>query len=378
MQASMTLLDPVERFIFESSRRRFISVLLVVSLCKTGIWHIPNIGLSRMIAVDPFTNPIADPYAHYLYWNWLSLFLAWLIGATGRFSFALFHLAFAVAFTALATFAFFDRLPERQARVALVIFCSLPVSGTVYYWVGMDAVVLFLMLVPLVFSRSWLVPFLAGITLGLQHFEQGLVAGGVLFVTVVVAGRMKLDPPYPPRFAVTWVCGVVVGKLALVALFAHWDAHVNNGRLVLFGHEFRTLLLEAALHFQVVVWSAFGVGWLVLLGYVDRLRSQAVPLVVGLLLCTPFLVLAQDETRVISIITFPLVAGYWLFDEAALARVTGREVSFLLVAWLVVPWSWTWLGVPRWSALPYDVYWVLHRLFGPFPPIPDEVVRLFR
>lgn len=374
----MRLLDPVERFIFDSPRRRFIATLLVVSLCKTGIWYIPNTGLSRLVALDPFTNPIADPYAHYLYWNWLGPYLAWLIGATGRYSFVVFHLAFAIAFTSLATFAFFDRLPEREARIAFLVFTALPVSGTVYYWVGMDAVVLFLMLVPLVFSKSRLVPLLAGIALGMQHFEQGLVAGVVLSITIVVARRMRLEPPYPLRFATAWICGTGIGKLTLIALFAHWNAKVNNGRLVLFGHEFETLLLEAVFHVQVIVWSMLGVGWLVLLVYVDRLRSQAIPLCTGLLLCMPFLVLAQDETRVMSIITFPLLAGYWLFDGSALARVSAREAALLLVAWLLVPWSWTWLGIPRWSALPYDVYWLLDALVGPFTSIPMEVGRLFR
>ena len=287
------------------------------------------------------------------------------------------HFAFAVAFTSLVTFAIFDRLPEREARIAFLIFCALPVSGTVYYWIGMDAVVLFLMAVPLVFSRSWLVPSIAGIALGMQHFEQGLVASFVLFVTVVIASRRGLDAPYPPRFAAAWVCGVIVGKLTLVALFAHWDVKVNNGRLVLFGHESLTLLMEAAFHFQVILWSMLGVGWLVLLVYVDRLRSRAVPLVVGLLLCAPFLVLAQDETRVISILTFPLIAGYWLFERGVLGRIAEREAAFLLVAWLVVPWSWTWLGIPRWSALPYDVYWMLDALFGPFPSMPASVIHLF-
>ncbi len=373
----MTLLDPVERFLFASSRRRFVAVLLAVSLCKTGVWFIPNIGLSRLIALGPFTNPIADPYAHYLYWNWLAPFLAWAVGATGRVPFVLFHLAFAVAFTALVTYALFARLPDRQARVAFLIFCSLPVSGTVYYWVGMDAVVLLVMLVPLVFPRSLIVPFVAGIALGMQHFEQGLVAGGVLFVAASVAVRMQTGPPYPPRFAAAWIGGTILGKLVLVALFASWGVDVNNGRLVLFGHEFRTLFLEAAFHFQVIAWSMLGVGWLVLFAYVDRLRSRAWPLVVGLALCTPFLVLAQDETRVMSIITFPLLAGWWLFDERTLTHVSGRDASILFVAWLVVPWSWTWLGVPRWSALPYDVYWLLHTLFGPFPSIPDGLPQLF-
>ena len=61
---------------------------------------------------------------------------------------------------------------------------------------------------------------------------------------------------------------------------------------------------------------------LILLGVWGALIPFVVPpivLVVGLLLCMPFLVLAQDETRVLSVLTFPLLAGYWLLNERALA-----------------------------------------------------------
>lgn len=74
-------------------------LLLLASFCKTGFWFIPNVGLSQKIALDPFVNPSAEPYAQYLVWNWLSPFLAWLVGATDSGPFVLFRLAFAVAFT---------------------------------------------------------------------------------------------------------------------------------------------------------------------------------------------------------------------------------------------------------------------------------------
>jgi len=372
-----TLLEPVERFVFDASRKRFVAVVLMLAFAKTGVWYMPNTGMSRWIALDPFANPFSNPDAHYLYWNWLSPFLAWLVGANGIATFVLFHLAFAVAFTSLFTWTIFRRLPERQARIAFLIFVSIPASGTVYYWIGMDAVVLFLMLVALVYPKPPVVPLIAGIALGLQHFEQGLVAGGALLVAIVTSSRMRLTAPYSPGFAIAWIVGTIAGKALLTLLFARWGVIVNTGRLTLFGHEFQTLLLEAAFHFQVILWSMLGVGWLVLLGYVDRLRREALPLVCGLLVCLPFLVLAQDETRVIAIITFPLLAGYWFFNEEALARVSGRDASFLFVAWLVVPWNWTWLGIPRWSALPYDVYWILDKVFGPFLWIRIDEFRLF-
>ena len=208
----MVLIERIERLLFDSSRSAFIGIVLFVSWCKSGISYIPNIEMSQMIAANPFRNPFTDPYTHYLYWNWLSPFVAWLIGADTRATFFLFHLVLALAFTALFIVVTFRRLPERQARTALLVFAALPVSGTIYYWVGMDAAALLLILIPLVFHRSPIVPLVAGIALGMQHAEQGIVAAGALLATTLVAMRMRLDTPYSWKFSTTWMAGIVTGK----------------------------------------------------------------------------------------------------------------------------------------------------------------------
>ena len=147
--------------------------------------------------------------------------------------------------------------------------------------------------------------------------------------------------------------------------------------MTLFGHEFRTLLLEAVFHFQFIVWSMLGVGWFVLIVHVDRMRRAALPFVVGLSLCLPFLVLAQDETRVISIITFPVVYACWLSNRQFLSSIDGRDAAWLSLLWLVIPWSWAWLGIPRWSALPYDLYWFVDKAMVRLPRDWLDAVRLF-
>jgi hypothetical protein len=160
-------------------------------------------------------------------------------------------------------------------------------------------------------------------------------------------------------------------------LFANWRILVNNGRMTLFGHEFRTLILEAVFHFQFILWSMLGVGWFVLIVYIGRIRRESIPLLIGLFVCMPFLVLARDETRVISIITFPVLHAYWLSNRYAPSLMTGREAAWVSLAWLLIPWSWAWQGIPRWSALPYDIYWFIDRAIMPLPSDWKDSVKLF-
>ncbi len=126
----------IEDFIFKAAAWKLVTLILLVMLFKTGIWYIPNLDMSLTVALNPFTNPFQDPNAHYLLGNWLSPFLAWLSGIKAFWVFFAFHLGFSIAFTALFIKLAFSRLPERNARIALILFALLPVSATAYFWVG--------------------------------------------------------------------------------------------------------------------------------------------------------------------------------------------------------------------------------------------------
>ena len=52
----------VEAFLFDAPVVRLVAVLFAIMLFRTGIWCIPNLEEARAIAVNPFVNPIADPY----------------------------------------------------------------------------------------------------------------------------------------------------------------------------------------------------------------------------------------------------------------------------------------------------------------------------
>lgn len=362
----MQVSETVAHFIDSSKRWKFIAIVLAISLVKTGIWYIPNFEASRLIALNPFTNPFRNwPDAHYLYWSWLGSFLAWTIGATGKWSFFLFHLLFSLAFTALALTLIFRRFSERQARTALILFSVLPASTTSYFWVSMDSITLFLMLLVIAIPRWLPMAFLIGVALGMQHFEQSFVGMGGVAFALLLAKRYFVDVDYSPRWALSSFAGIITGKIFLVKLFAHLGASVNSGRMYWVKGHLPEMLHQFAFHWQYIIYSSLGLGWIVVIKYTEK-RKAAIPFLFSLGCMMLLLPISGDQTRVLAIVTFPLLAVFILFNKPFVDSIDNTLRSWLFLTWLVLPYVWVWGGNPRWSVFPYDVVWTLHRLFGWF------------
>lgn len=357
----MRPVEAIQHFIFLSSRLTLVTTVVAVTILKSGIWIMPNLDASRRLAENPFVNPFSNPETHYLVWNWLGPWLAWLIGATRPVSFFLLHLAFTVAFSATVISLCFSRLSDRNARVAVIIFALLPVSATAYFWVGMDAITLFLMAIAFLYPGKWAWALLVGTLLGMQHFEQALVAS--LLLLFLIAGRRWLGEQAPA--SITWCCclviGAVAGKALLVALFNHVGLAVAIERAFWMTALWPSVLKQFILHAHYTVWSVLALGWLVFVKELSRGRS-AVPVALGLLGASALLVLVFDQTRVLAIVTFPILWVSWMQEEALLETLDDRFVAWLFLGWLVVPWAWAFGGFPQWSVLPYDIAFLVGTL----------------
>jgi hypothetical protein len=363
------VLRPIQRLVYGSKRWKLISFLMAATIFKAGIWYIPNIVASVMIVRSPFANPLSGhPDAQYIYWSWLAHFLAWLARANGKLSLFCFELLFSVAFTALFVLVVFARFEENDARTALVLFFVLPVSATAYFWVSGDSVTLFLMMLALAVPGSLSATFLAGIALGMQHFEQGSFAGGALALAMAWDSRRHRDPDrsYSVPWALTLVAGLVAGKLVLAGLFRYLDVDVNSGRFFWLHGHLKVVLTQFYYHCQLIFYSALGIGWVLIVKSAERGR-KAIPFMVCLFgLLTMSLPIVFDQTRVGAIVTFPLIAVYCLLNRAFLKTTSRQFVCWVLVVWLIVPYIWVWGGVPKWSVFPFDVAFLLHKAFGWF------------
>src|SRR5271167_1042651 len=329
-EAGLPALRPILRLIYGSRRWTLIAFLMAVTIFKTGIWYTPNIADSAMIARSPFVNPLSDPDNHYLFWSWLAPFLAWLVHANGKASFFCLELLFSLAFTALFVLVAFRRLEEDEARTALVLFFVLPVSATAYFWVGGDSLTLFLMMLALAVPGSLPAALLAGIGLGMQHFEQSFFAAAALAFAMgwdSLRGR-KANRSYSVSWALAMVLGVVAGKTFLFLLFRHFNVHVNSGRFSWLHGHLHWLLSQFYFHYQVALYSVLGIGWVLIIKLAERGR-KALPFIValaGLLLLLP---IAGDHTRVGAIVTFPLMAVYCVLNRDFLASTSRQFVSWV-------------------------------------------------
>jgi hypothetical protein len=355
----------IEQLLFESPTWKLLAVVSALWLVKTGIWVYPNPLALWAMAQNPFASPFTNPDEHYLMWSWLGPWLAWLAGATTMTKLFALYLAYSAAFTFLFVRVALASLPRELARTAIVLFAVLPVSTTAYFWVGQDSLTLLLIMTALAFPSAPLVTAVAGVLLGMQHFEQGFFAAAGLCAAVFLNRRQGYPLPYGLKFCLLLVGATVTGKLALVGLFRHYDIHVNSGRMYWLRQHLGLLLSSFFLHVQGIVWSVLGLGWLAAARFADwGRRSLPFFLVLGGLCLLA--AVSGDQTRVVAIVSFPLVTAYWLLNPDFLSRLGRREVALLFGLWVVMPMSWVWMGAPKWSLFSYDVAYVLHQAFGWF------------
>lgn len=362
----MRIIATLEKFLYQSKPSRLIAIALAVSFVKTGFWYIPNIEASWIISRNPFRNPFPDrPDFHYLVTSWLSPFLAWCLHIRNQQSFIYFHLLFSIAFTCIFIAFVWRECEDRDARTSIVLFLALPVSTTAYFWISMDSVTLVLMLLLLlVRHRPWLaLPI--GTLLGMQHFEQGGVAFGALLAAWLVTFVLKTESQYSIQWAVASLGGVILGKIVLLAIFSHFGMHLNSGRLFIVQEAKDRFAVLLYYHFQYILWSVFGVGWIVVVKYAEQGKAAA-HFLVALCGVLPLLALVGDETRVLSIVTFPLVAVCLLLNPGFLRSLSGRFVAAIFGLWLIVPYPWDLGAKPLVSMFPYDLAYFLHQHFGWF------------
>jgi hypothetical protein len=370
----MQIVQYIEQIIFNSAKWKMILIIVTIMLVRTGIWCIPNIDSYLLIAQDPFTNPFQDDRLQNLYWNWLGPFLAYFVGAKDRWSFFALHLMFSLGFTALFIGTVFRWLPDRTARVSLVVFSVLPVSTTAYFWVSTDSLTLLLMMGALALPEQWAAASLFGAALGMQHFEQAILGFSGLLIALLLSRWYG----NPNRYSLAWssslLIGIIAGKIMLISLFYFIHVTVSYGRIKWLMDFYDELLRQFLFHFHYIIWSSLGIGWFVAIQYFEKTpfcRCFAIPLAILLLL----LPISADQTRVFAVTSFPLISAFWLLSGDLPSRLSNRFVSWLFLAWLIVPWNWAFNGMPRWSAFPYNVAYLLNHSLG-WSSVPQDLEDL--
>lgn len=227
----------------------------------------------------------------------------------------------------------------RAARLALLA----PITAVLVTWLGgYDGFTILAWLACMyawAFGRPWVLA-LAGVLLGFQHFEHGILGLAALWLTWLALGENL--PTRLVRFSPLWVLpGLIVGKAALMlALAAQGSA--SSGRASWLQDFLREWTVTAISVWPTLLWACFAGSWAIIVAYLtDRLSKRTL-----ILLAAAFSVglvatlLSGDRPRVITLVMAPalaIVTLAFLHREARKPNGSRNLVLVESIVWLAPP-----------------------------------------
>jgi hypothetical protein len=183
----------------------------------------------------------------------------------------------------------------------------------------------------------------AGAYLGIQHFEQAVVA---ILVWTLAVMALRGDSAYPARTRISplWAYpGVIAGKVVLFAALSLTGVDASEGRLFwLQSSEWLRRAISGAVGFApVFALSLFAGLWvIVVLAFVlTPARRSRLLLGASLAIAILFSVITLDHTRVFVMVSIPLISVL-IVSVLSNDRATSQPHLLLVaeaMAWIVVP-----------------------------------------
>ncbi len=343
----------VDDFIFKIPIYWFVSIILIILFIKSGININSYIIYQFSIVQNPFMN---QHTAKFLQYSWLAPYLAWLLHIKSPYHLFLFYLFFNYLFFILFICLLFHRLADREARIAAVIFTTLPISSTIFYFVCYDSLTLFLMCLALYLTHpQWIFRvglIFVGFLLGIQHFEQSFIA---IFLVLIVFLQPTQQNQYDSLWAIALLVGIISGKIFLSTIFHIFNIYPPSTRLSWLNENLSIYLRAFCFNLQYILWSILGPSWLLVFKSLDKGR-KVIPFIISLFIIIAILAVTYDETRIAAILSFWLLSVYWLLNQYFLKNLDKQLVTFIFLFWLISPMAWVIGGVAARSVFFYNLY----------------------
>jgi len=328
------------------------SIWLMVILLKNGFWYMPNIYNQYLISQYLSANPTTAPNPDYLYGNYLEPLLYGLFGGKSFWGYMIY--TFAISLLFIITFIIWlglyhrDSILKKPYRVvALLIFSIFFIP---FYWIGIDGMTLLLLLLSMIglYSRWGL--FFAFL-LGIQHAGQGVVSFSILEVSIAFMFfvnreyRLKRD-----LIRVGYmIVAVAIGKAVLILWFSISDIHIVMSRSRILREYLSTHISYWLNSFVVILYSIFGVGWILVIRYIRYLY----PLLISTVLTMIFIMSVADESRVGAILLLPSLF-YWLYMRREVISTITLKFSIAVgLLYSVTPTIFVWEATTYYSTRVY-------------------------
>ncbi|MGD9620588.1 MAG: hypothetical protein AB7G47_10235 [Mycolicibacterium sp.] len=322
-----------------------VFVVAVWVLWRTEPRQVPNLNGFAAVAGD-WPSATIDPGFAYTLRVPLGQMVYQLLPHQNPTTFYLLHFACLLLVAALIGVWLFKRIGAHQGMLAACILLLAPITPVLLLWVGMyDAFSMLawtLLLISLDHGRR--AQFAAAALAGFQNFEQSLV--GMLVLLLIPA--LWRGAGWAPR-VIALLAGLVAGKVLLELLLSDFGAVAGDRISYLLddGKGF-DLVTSATSALPVLLWSALGGLWIfAVLGLRAAWGSwdwrRRAMLAAAFTFWMSSGVLAEDQTRVLALTSFPAVmAGAIILASRYqdVLRFAGHPSAWvLLIAPPLVLWN---------------------------------------
>ncbi len=321
----------------------FAILMVFMIIINTGIWYMPNIEAQYDISQSLTFVPFAAPGSHFLMTNFLQPLVFNMIGGNCLYQYLIFTFIITVVYIvifAIWLLQYHKNHPMENLYRLAAIF-TFPVFMVPFYWIGMDGMVLLLMLLVMITLRShWSIFF--AFLLGIQHFEQGVVAFilllGTFLYTYVFEGKRQYAVDI--RKTVYILIALITGKLLLLVWFSYFHITLLDTRSTYLEENFSYVLHLWIDSWPFILYSLFGAGWVLIIKEYKILY----PFLLSVVVAFVFLMFVSDQTRVGTIILFPSLM-YWIFMNKELwCKVTNKLSIVMILLYFALPVVYVWGG----------------------------------
>ncbi len=342
--------------------RRYVpgaaSALLLVgyALARCGFGAYPGTGIMLDITERlPSIEPLA-PLAQTFQFSPIGPVLAFTLGADTRTTYLALHAGVLVAGCSWLAWSIARRWSLSVAVFVGVVFVASQACLVALAWVGSYDVYTLLLGSVVVVTSSERVAAAAGFVAAFAVFEQVAISFALL-----VAVAHVVDDPRRNRY-LSGLAGAVIGRLVLTVVLRVNDVtHDRRRWLDEFGlAHFLEQFADAA---PLLLLTAFGGTWVVVVAClrqgITTWRARAAWIVALVLPLVPTAI-TEDQTRVYTIVTWPIVLALVVTTVPSLTERQMRSIGVgALVLGLVIPPVFLWRGDPTladyhlWHLLPF-------------------------
>lgn len=315
----------------------FTLFFFLVITFNSGVWPMPNIHAQWMVSQNLTSVPFTDPNAHYLYSNYFMPALFGFLGGDSLVGYLIYSLATSFLFIFLIIYWFLTYHRKKVALTESKIFLllSFPFTFIPFYWVGMDGMTLLLMAAVMISFKWTYWPLFFGYLLGLQHFEQGVLAFSLLGGSILLYFLVHKNKNIVGDIWRVLALGVTIalGKITLFIFFDVAGVELKGDRYSYLIDNIQLFYTMWENSWPYIIWSLLSCSWFIIF---KRARAHW-PLFVAITFAFLLLMLVGDQTRVGAIIIFPSIFYWILRDKKLWSSLRLRDVIFVSILSLTVP-----------------------------------------